>query len=84
MTVAPSTTLETIRRLLLGLLVLGLVGTTTELWFMSHYEDWWQLIPFAGMGISLHWNWSTKPEARGIQSVANAEVVCRILGSRCG
>ena len=53
MTVAPSTTLETIRRMLLGLLVLGMVGTTTELWFMSHYEDWWQLMPFAGMGISL-------------------------------
>ena len=53
MTVAPSTTLETIRRLLLGLLVLGIVGTTTELWFMGHYEDWWQMIPFAGMGVSL-------------------------------
>jgi len=53
MTVAPSATLETIRRLLLGLLVLGMVGTTTELWFMSHYEDWKQLLPFAGMGVSL-------------------------------
>jgi hypothetical protein len=53
MPAAPVTTLETIRRLLLGLLGLGLVGTTTELWFMSHYEDWWQLIPFAGMGVSL-------------------------------
>ena len=53
MNVAPSTTLETIRRLLLGLLVLGMAGTSTELWFMSHYEDWWQIIPFAGMGISL-------------------------------
>jgi len=53
MTVAPSTTLETIRRLLLGLLALGMAGTTTELWFMSHYEDWWQLIPFVGMGVSM-------------------------------
>ena len=53
MAVAQPTTLETIRRLLLGLLVLGMVGTTIELLFMSHYEDWLQMIPFAGMGISL-------------------------------
>lgn len=53
MPVSPVTTLETIRRLLLGLLVLGMAGTTLELWFMSHYEDWWQLIPFIGMGGSL-------------------------------
>ena len=53
MTVSPQATLETIRRLLLGLLVFGMAGTTTELLFMSHYEDWWQLIPFAGMGVSL-------------------------------
>ena len=53
MATAPPTTLEAIRRLLLGLLVVGMVGTTTELWFMNHYEDWKQFIPFAGMGISL-------------------------------
>ena len=53
MAVAPPTTLETIRRLLLSLLVLGMAGTTLELWFMNHYEDWWQLIPFVGMGGSL-------------------------------
>jgi hypothetical protein len=53
MTVSPQATLETMRRLLLGLVVFGMAGTTTELLFMSHYEDWWQLIPFAGMGVSL-------------------------------
>lgn len=53
MTVPPPATLETVRRLLLGLLVLGMAGTATELWFMNHYEDWKQLIPFAGMGVSL-------------------------------
>ena len=50
---SPSTSLETIRRLLFGLLVLGMAGTATELGFMNHYEDWKQLIPFAGMGLSL-------------------------------
>src|SRR6185436_14365594 len=53
MTVPPSTTLETIRRLLFGLLVFGMAGTTTELVLMNHYEEWEQWIPFAGMGISL-------------------------------
>jgi len=53
MIVSPSATLEAIRRLLLGLLVLGMAGTATELWFMNHYEDWWQVLPFAAMGISL-------------------------------
>ncbi|HUR20267.1 MAG TPA: hypothetical protein VMZ90_05615 [Vicinamibacterales bacterium] len=49
----PSTTLETVRRLLLAVVVLGMAGTTTELWLMNHYEDWKQLIPFAGMAIAL-------------------------------
>ncbi len=47
-----SQTLATIRRLLLGLLVFGLTGTTVELWMMGHHEDLKQLIPFAVMGVS--------------------------------
>lgn len=46
------TALERTRRLLLGLLFFGMAGTTAELWFMGHHEDWKQLIPFAGMGIA--------------------------------
>jgi hypothetical protein len=52
MTGPSSRALETIRRLLLGLLALGLAGTSAELWFMGHHEDWLQLLPFAGMGIA--------------------------------
>ena len=47
---SPSTNLEKVRRLLLILLAFGMVGTTTELFLMAHYEDWKQLLPFAGMG----------------------------------
>jgi hypothetical protein len=47
-----SATLQTIRRLLLGLLGLGLTGTTAELWLMGHHEDWKQLVPFVVMGLS--------------------------------
>ena len=38
-------TLAKLRRLLLGILLLGLIGTATELLLMGHYEDAWQLIP---------------------------------------
>lgn len=38
--------------MLLGVLALGLTGTTAELWFMGHYEDWWQIVPLAVMGTS--------------------------------
>ena len=38
-------TLSSLRRLLLGLLLLGLVGTAAELVLMGHDEDAWQLIP---------------------------------------
>jgi hypothetical protein len=43
--VSPQSTLDTLRRLLLALLVVGLVGTATELVLMGHDEDAWQMIP---------------------------------------
>jgi hypothetical protein len=52
MTGSPSATLVTIRRLRLGVLAFGLIGTCAELWLMGHHEDWTQLIPFAAMGVS--------------------------------
>jgi hypothetical protein len=36
---------QTIRRLLLGIIVIGLVGTATELVLLEHFEDSWQLVP---------------------------------------
>lgn len=38
--------------MLLGLLAFGLGGTTLELWFIGHYEDWWQVVPLVVMGAS--------------------------------
>jgi hypothetical protein len=49
----PSTTLDSIRRLLLILLSFGLIGTSAELTLMAHYEDWWQVIPLIVMGMAL-------------------------------
>lgn len=46
---AHSTTLASVRRLLLGVLAFGLAGTTADLLLISHYEDSWQLIPLVTM-----------------------------------
>ncbi len=51
-------TLARTRRLMLGLLALGLCGTTLELWLMGHYEDVWQRAPLvatATAGLSAAW-----------------------------
>ena len=45
--------LAAIRRMLLGLLVLGLIGTAVELLFLSHFEDVLQLVPLALIALAL-------------------------------
>jgi hypothetical protein len=42
-----------LRRLLLGLLAIGLLGTGTELLLLAHYEGPWQLVPLGLVGIAL-------------------------------
>jgi len=50
---SPSATLAALRRLLLGLLTFGLVGTATDLLLISHDENAWQVIPLAMIGLAL-------------------------------
>ena len=50
---SPATTLAALRRLLLGLLAFGLVGTATDLLLIGHDEDAWQLIPLAMISLAL-------------------------------
>jgi hypothetical protein len=45
--------LSTIRRSLLAIIVLGLVGTGTELLLLAHYEDSAQLVPLFFIGLTL-------------------------------
>lgn len=45
-------TLTTLRRMVLLLLCMGLVGTTTELWLIGHHEDFWQWVPLAVMVVT--------------------------------
>ena len=43
----------TLRRMLMGILVLGLVGTGTELILLGHTEGWQQLVPVVLVGLGL-------------------------------
>lgn len=45
-------TLDTIRRVLLAILIIGLVGTATELFLLEHDEEAIQLVPLALIGIA--------------------------------
>jgi hypothetical protein len=49
---SPSAILAALRQLLLGLLLFGLAGTTTDLLLLGHYEDAKQLIPLAAIGLA--------------------------------
>jgi hypothetical protein len=52
-TASPATTLASLRRLLLGLLAFGLVGTATDLLLIGHDEDVWQVVPLVMIGLAL-------------------------------
>lgn len=43
----------TLRRLLLALLTVSLIGTAIELVLLGHYEDSWQLVPIFFIGFAL-------------------------------
>jgi hypothetical protein len=49
----PSRTLQALRRIILGIFVLGLLGTVAELLLLKHWEEPWQLVPLILIGVSL-------------------------------
>ena len=61
--------LSTIRRILLALVLLGIVGLTVELLLLEHIESATQLIPFGvlGAGLAGSVNVGMRPTARGIR-----------------
>jgi hypothetical protein len=66
-----STTLVVIRRVLLAILVIGIVGTTTELLLLKHTEEATQLIPIVLLGlgvIALVWH-VARPSAASIMTL---------------
>jgi hypothetical protein len=48
----PSATLAALRRLLLGILLFGLLGTAAELILIGHDEDGWQVIPLVVLAMA--------------------------------
>lgn len=48
-----ASTLATLRRLLLGLLIVGMLGTGAELLLIGHFEDEWQLVPLVVLAVAL-------------------------------
>ena len=48
-----SAIIAVMRRVLLGILLLGLVGTGVELLLLKHFEDNWQIAPLALIGTAL-------------------------------
>jgi hypothetical protein len=48
-----SPVLRAVRRLLLLILAIGMLGTATDLVLIEHYEEAWQLSPLALIGVAL-------------------------------
>jgi hypothetical protein len=75
-------TLSTLRRWLLGLSVLGLVGTGVELVLLEHYEDTWQLVPLVLIVLTLStlaWH-GTRHSSASLRSVRAAMALCVAAG----
>jgi hypothetical protein len=45
--------LRAVRRLLLLILAIGMLGTATDLVLIEHYEEVWQIVPLALIGVAL-------------------------------
>lgn len=74
-----------LRQFLLGLATLEMLGIATDLLFLQHYEDVWQLVPLAviaaGLGTTL-WHLVSASEAsiRLLQFVMALAIVSGLVG----
>ena len=74
-----------VRRWLLWVLVLGLVGTEAELLLLEHYEDPWQVVPLILIALAmaaLLWHGARRDTAslRGMQTVMALFLVAGLAG----
>ena len=84
--IAPAATLENVRRFLLLLYVMGIVGTAADLLLTGHFEDLWQLAPLALIAVSgvvLIWLVSTgsRSSLRAHQAIMALFIVSGLLGT---
>jgi len=81
----PAARLEGLRRWLLGVLVVSLIGTETELVLLEHYEESWQLAPLLLIALAvavLIWH-VKRPDAasrRALTGLMIAFLVAGVLG----
>lgn len=76
---------DRLRRLLLGVFVLGLLGTSVELLLLEHFETWQQWLPLAllGLGLLVAVRVGTSPgrlSLAGLRVVAIAFILSGFLG----
>jgi hypothetical protein len=67
-----------VRRMLLLILVLGLVGTGTELLLLEHFEDVWQTIPLALIAAGL-----LTLAAHGVSRRASTVMAIQVVMALC-
>jgi hypothetical protein len=80
-----TSTIGGLRRVLLGILLLGMVGTTTELLLLKHDEDVTQLIPLILLGagyVTVAWNFlrRTRLSLIALQIVMLCFIASGLLG----
>lgn len=74
-----------LRRLLLPILAIGMIGTLTELGLLEHYEKAWQLVPVTLLSLAIPvvgWCWVRPSTAalRTLQVLMTAFVVAGLIG----
>src|SRR5262245_57220541 len=82
---ADQPTLTVVRRVLLMLLVIGMLGTMVELVLLEHYESAWQLVPLILQGLAVvvivwhvaAWN---PPSVRALQVTMGAFLLAGSIG----
>lgn len=82
---AEHSTLQTVRRLLLGILAIGSAGTLLELGLLEHTEDRLQWIPLVLLSAVLvsvmaHQRWRRRATIRSLQAVMVACVLSGFVG----
>ena len=76
---------ESLRRWLFWVLVLGLVGTGTELLLLEHYEEPWQVVPLGLIACAISvFGWHRRRRGARSRRVLQVLMVLFIIGGSLG
>ena len=78
--------LDTLRALILAVLLIGMLGTLAELYLLEHTEDWWQLAPMyllAAGPFAVAWSMLEPAPAslRSLQALMLLYVLAGVIGT---